>query len=246
MDLRLITASLLFAATTVLAQEPPDVPPATKPGKQVSAEQDPEKQGPSSGTVISDLRREKERLLREIEYAKSRAKNANKMLAEKLGKRGQTFASIDAGTNQPARPQPVATQKARVFTEGERVNYGDDVMLVVDGIEIRQPEFDSMMEYMRSLSNTGEDSMRAQRILFELIRTYSVAAAFPENDAEARIAEVYARLEGGEKMVDIAKEYGTVLGAQQDGSVVVTRNSFLGTKLERSFMPRRTSVRKTL
>ena len=228
MDLRLISASLLLAATTALAQE---VPPGSKPPVQEPAAQEPAPQK-SSGDIITELQREKARLQREIEYAKSRAKNANKMLAEKLGKRGQSFGSIDAGTNMPARPQPMAMKKARLINESERVNYGDDVMLVVDGLEVRQPEFDGLLTYMQSLSNTGDDAMRSQRIMFELIRVYSVAAAFPENAAEAEITDIYGQLQSGTPMADVVKRHGAVLGAKEDGTVVVTRNSFLGTKFE--------------
>lgn len=231
MNLRLLPASLLLLTTNVLAQE---VPPGEKAQGDKPAVQEPktEPQEPSPSEVITQLRREKERLLQEIEYAKNRSKNANRMLAEKLGRRGQTFASIDAGTNQPARPEPVQMRKARVLTEAEKVNYGDDVMLVVDGLEIRQAEFDRLMDYMRSLSNTGDDKMRAQRILFELIRVYSVASAFAETTAEAQVTELYGQLQNGKPLEELARNFGTVLGAKEDGSVVVTRNSFLGTTLE--------------
>ncbi|MCA8952926.1 MAG: peptidylprolyl isomerase [Planctomycetes bacterium] len=247
MDLRIISASLLLSAFTVAPAQSGATPPpaATKPAPTpdqaaTGAAQDPQPQEapkpavqePTPAEQIAQLRAEKERLQREIEYAKDRASHASAMLAEKLGQRGQNFGSIDAGTNQPARPAAMEMKKARVFNDEERGTYGDAVMLVVDGMPVQQAEFDSLMGYMKELTNSGTDEMRAQRILFELIRTASVAAAFPDTDAETKAAAVANELKDGADIAALIEKNSAVLGAQEDGAIVVTRNSFLGSKLE--------------
>ncbi|MCA8975163.1 MAG: peptidylprolyl isomerase [Planctomycetes bacterium] len=216
MDLRITLASLALFTATAIAQE----------GQ--GAEQ------PNSGAVIEELQAEKARLLKEIDFARLRAASAGKSLAEKLGARGQSFASIDAGTNQPASPVAMQMQKARVMTEAERADLKDDVLMTIDGVPLYQGEYDTLMNYLGELPNSGPEEIRAQRVMFELIRIKTVQAAFPENDAEGQVSEVYAQLQQGKPLSELAASIGTVLGAKEDGSLEVTRNSFLGTAFERA------------
>jgi len=230
MDVRIALSSLLLVAASVTAQVDPDkvVPaPAGTP-----AVQDPDRPAPKPVDVIGELQREKERLQSEIEFARDRVRNAKVALASKLGQRGQTFKEIDAGTNAPA-PAPVAQmRKARVMQPAEVETQPQDVLALVNGEPIRAGEFQEMMEYLRSSPSSGDDNQRAQRVWFELVRTQSVVGAFPENDASARIADIYGDFEAGKSVSDVAKVVGTVQGAGPDGSVEITRNSFLGTKFE--------------
>ncbi|MCR9248610.1 MAG: peptidylprolyl isomerase [bacterium] len=240
MDLRLppaalLSAALLFASTALAQSETPAAkPPAVAEESQASQGQDPEKQDPSSGDVITQLREKKAQLQREIEYARERAKNANKMLANKLARQPQSIKSIDAGTKTPPRPKAAPVQKARTFTPGELQSHGADTMMLVDGIAVKQAEFEGLMNYMRSLANTGTDAMRSQRILFELIRTYAVAAAFPDSNAKQRATSVADQMKNGADVFELVESNSAVLGAQPDGTITVTRNSFLGTSLEKA------------
>lgn len=239
MDVRLVLASLLLLSVTATAQgnvKPvaPATPaaPAATPAATAPAAQDPDKPAPKPADVIGELTREKERLQSEIEYAKTRAKNANSMLATKLGVRGQSFKSIDAGTSAAAPAPAPVLRKARLMAPQEAEGQPADVLLVVNGRPVRQGQFDELMEYLKTSPSSGDDSLRAQRVLFDLIRTQSVVAAFPENPAEGQIGDVLGQLESGTAITELAKSVGTVQGAQPDGSVEVTRNSFLGTKFE--------------
>ncbi len=246
MDVRLVLASLLLLSITATAQEKqkPVAPDAQKPaaaaapagaatpGAATPGVQDPDKPAPKATDVIGELTREKERLQTEITYAKTRAKNANSMLASKLGQRGQTFKAIDAGTAATA-PAPVTElRRARVMTAQELEAQPKDVLLTVNGRPIRQGQFDELMTYLKSSPTSGDDSQRAQRVLFDLVRTESVVAALPENPAIGQVGDVMGQLESGKAIADLAKSVGTVQGAQPDGSVDVTRNSVLGTKVE--------------
>jgi len=251
MDVRIILGSLLFLCATAAAQvapkpapapnapatQTPAVPTADQPQDKPAADKDKAVQSPAD--VITELTREKERLQTEIEYAKARAKNANKMLATKLGTRGQSFKNIDAGMSASA-PAPVAPMsKARLMTPAELEAQPKDVMFLLSvsgkpGYAVRQPQYDELMQYLASSPASGNDEMRGQRVMFDLIRTYSVAAAFPQNEAEGQIADVYGQLENGKKMADLAKNYAPVQGAKEDGTLEVTRNSFLGTKVEQT------------
>ena len=226
MDFRIILASLLFLAGTATAQQdpPPDATPEQAPKKQAQA--------PSSATIIEQLRKEKERLQREIDYAKARAENANKMLAQKLARVGQEIPSIDAGTNRPRPATSPGVKKARLMTDPERNGLRESVMMTVNGVELFQNEFDDLMFYLRSLDKAGDESMHAKRVLLELIRIKSVQAMYPENSAEGTVSDVYAKMNKGKSMPELVKSYGSVLGASEDGTVEVTRNSFLGPQFE--------------
>jgi uncharacterized protein YdcH (DUF465 family) len=231
MDVRLVLASLLLLSVTATAQGEGQAPAGT-PATPAATKQDPDKPGPQVVDVIGELTREKERLQQEIDYARQRAKGAKAMLAEKLGRRGQAFQSIDAGTNVVAPTATPMRREARVMEPKELDGQPDDVMLLVNGQPIRQGAFDEMMNYLRQSPSSGDDALRAQRVLFDLIRTQSVVAALPEDGAEGQIGDVLGQIENGKPIADLAKTVGTVQGAQEDGSVEVTRNSFLGTKIE--------------
>lgn len=251
MDVRLALASLLLLSVVATAQEKkppaPDAKPAVTaplqlPGGQIPvgqnpgkpATQDPDRPAPKPVDVIGDLTKEKERLQAEIEYAKNRAKNANAVLAQKLAQRGQTFKAIDAGTSvsAPATTAPVM-KKARIAAGKDFDGQAQDTMALVNGKPIRQGQFDELMTYLRSSPASGkDDNLRAQRVLFDLIRTTAVVAALPENGAEGQIGDVLGQLQSGKSAADLAKSVGTVQGAKEDGSIEITRNSYLGTRLE--------------
>jgi parvulin-like peptidyl-prolyl isomerase len=230
MELRLALCSLLTLAALSPAQNGAAGTPA--PATPPPAAQDPDKPTPKPADLINDLTREKDRLQSEIEFARNRAKNATKALADKLVQRGQKFRGIDAGTNVVAPSPAMPMKKARLMSPEEAKGVGQDVMLTVNGQPVRQFEFDELMTYLRTSPATGDDSVRSQRILFDLIRVASVAAAFPENEAEGQLGDALAQLEKGSKIADLAKSMGTVQGADEQGRIEVTRNSFLGPKAE--------------
>lgn len=225
MIVRLLSASLLLATAATAQNDPPAAKPAAEAPSQEGQGQDP-------GAVLSQLKAEKERLQREIAYAKQRAANANQMLAQKLARTEPQIASIDAGITRPARPQPMQINKATMMSADARQEFGADALIAVDGTPVKQAEFDTMMEYMRTLENTGDDAMRGQRIMFELIRTNSVASKFPQNNALEQAKVVQKAMAGGTTAAELVKTNAAVLGAQPDGSVTITRNSFLGTGVE--------------
>lgn len=239
MDVRLVLASLLLLSVTATAQGGDKAPAGKAPaGKAPAAtpvapatSQDPDKPTPQPADIIGDLTREKERLQTEIDYAKQRAKGAKAMLADKLGRRGQAFHSIDAGTNIVAPTAPVM-RKARLLTPQELDNQPDDLLMLVNGQQVRRGAFDELMNYLGTSPSSGDDAQRAQRALFELIRTQAVVAAFPENGADGQVGDILGQIETGKPIQDFAKSVGTVQGAQEDGSVEITRNTFLGVKVE--------------
>src|SRR5690606_32155232 len=53
-----------------------------------------------------------------------------------------------------------------------------------------------------------------------------------ENPAEGQMAEVLGRVQQGAKVTELVGQLGTVPGAQPDGTIEVTRSSFLGVKFE--------------
>jgi hypothetical protein len=239
MDVRLVLASLLFLSVTATAQgeakpAAPATPDAAAGKPATPAAQDPDKTSANKpADVLQQLTREKERLESEIEYAKNRAKNANAMLAQKLGKRGQTFKAIDAGTSVAAAPAAVApAKKARLMEAKEVEGQPADVMLLVGNQPIKQGQFDELMAYLATSPVAGDEASRAQRVLFDLVRTASVVGAFPENGALGQVGDLLGQLQSGKPIAELIKAVGSVQGAKEDGSVEITRNSYLGTKVE--------------
>ncbi|MFY9342592.1 MAG: peptidylprolyl isomerase [Planctomycetota bacterium] len=219
MDLRLVAVSLLLLATTAIAQA-----------------QDPDKPQPQPVDVIRDLTAEKERLLREIAYAKDRAKNGKALLAGRFVPATQGIRAIDAGrsvTFTPMAPvQPPQPRAARVGTAEEMTNHPDDTMLVVNGRAIPTSAYDSLMKYLAEHPGATDEKMRSQRALYELIRIEAIAASFEDNEAAEKAGDVMGQLEAGKTVGDLAKTVGVVPGCDAEGKFEATRSSVFGPRFE--------------
>lgn len=230
MDLRPVVVSLLAlcAATAQVIPPSPLQPPQ-------AAGQDPDKPKVTPAQEIARLQAERERLQREIEFVQARSKETKSMLASKLGAQRPTFRAIDAGNNRPA-PAPAAAaaapKLARVATKEEWADYGADTLVVVNGRTISQAAFDELMAWLAQSPGSGDETARAQRAMFELIRIEAIASQFPDSEAQGRIAEVEAQLAAGRSMTDLAQSVGVVGGGRPDGTLDVTRNSPFGPRLE--------------
>lgn len=232
MELRLFLVSALLLGTSSVAQVP--VPPAGQ--NPPATKQDPDKPQKSPADEVKDLAAEKERLLREIAYAKERALGAKKTLQTQLTAPAQKFKAIDAGVAVVASPPPMPAQPrpraARVATKEELANHANDTMLVVNGRAIPQSAYDQLMEFLATNPGSGDEKMRAQRALYELIRVEAVASSFEENDAAERVGQVFSQLDAGKPMAELVKSFGTVPGSTPEGRLEVTRNSVFGPRLE--------------
>jgi hypothetical protein len=233
MDLRLVIGSLLFAGLSTAQVPAPAGKPATA---QESKPQDPDRPQPTPAQQVEELAKEKARLQQEIAYARDRAKNAKALLREKFQPRTATHRAIDAGVmmepvkaTAPAVAQPRA---ARAMTDDEVGGQPEGTLLVVNSRPIGQAAYDQLMTYLGSVPNTGDEAMRAQRALFELIRNEAVAAMFEDNEAAERASELMSQLDAGKSIADLIKNYAAVAGGQPDGSIEVTRNSVFGLLLE--------------
>ncbi|MCU0867304.1 MAG: hypothetical protein MUC36_26270 [Planctomycetes bacterium] len=239
MDLRLVIGSLLFVGTTA-AQNAPFTPaiPGTAPaaGAQEPAKQDPDKPQPTPAQQIDELTKEKARLQKEIDYARERAKNAKVLLREKFAPRTATHRAIDAGVmagpSKMTAPPVSPPKAASIATAEELGNHPQGTMLIVNGRPIAQASYDQLMKYLGTLPNAGDEAMRSQRAMFELIRVESTASTFEDNEATERMGELVAQLEGGKQIGDLIKDYAPVAGGNPDGSIEVTRNSVFGPWLE--------------
>ncbi len=235
MVLRFTLGSLLLFGATAHAQAgvTPHVP-APAPAPAPVTTQDPDKPQPTAAESIAELAKEKVRLEKEIQYVQGRAKNAKALLSDKLTARSQSFRSIDAGVIATPVPQapPAAPRYARISTKDEMASLPQDTMLTVNGRPVSRGNFNQLMDHLRLSPSTGDESMRAQRALFELVMTEGMAAAFPESEAEGILADVLPQLEQGKSMADLAKAIGTVRGASPEGRVELTRNSNFGPHFE--------------
>jgi hypothetical protein len=182
------------------------------------------------------LKKAKARLQQEIKFATERAQQSKSLLANKLQRRVPVFKSIDAGkpaSATPIAPAQVQRKYARIGT-AEEMNFGGNMMMVmVNDRAISQASYDGVMNYLRESGNKDTDALRAQRVLFDLIRIEAIASNFIENEGEIHLSENLAPLEAGEKtFADVAAKFGTVDGAKKTGEIDISRNSILGPYFE--------------
>lgn len=236
MDVRIFALSCLLLGVSVVAQVEPDrVPAGQQPAGQAPAGQAPVSQEPRQKTPaeqLTELAREKDRLEKEVAFAKERQAAAKKDLAAKLGQREQQLRSVRFEAPKPAMPVSQPIRKARLMSETERAAQSDDVLMLVNGEPIRRGQIELLTNYLRDAGVPGDASLHSQRVAFELIRNTAVMSAFPENQAQVRMAEALAALQQGKKVSELVEQFGVVPGAAADGSVEVTKNSFLGVAFE--------------
>lgn len=222
MELRSVAAAILLLGTPLAAQA-----------------QDPDKPQNSPQQQLEELQREKERLQKEIGYARERAAQKQQMLKDKLGRSKPTYRAIDAGRNLPPAPVMPAVQpprQARVGTTEEFANQPEGTAVVVNGRPVAQRQIDELVAYLASTPAGGDASMHQQRALFDLIRIEAIASSFDEAQAETedRVGQVIGDLDAGKAAAALVKAVGSVRGADAEGRVEVTRNSWFGPLFERA------------
>lgn len=222
MALRLLTVSLLFLGSTLVAQT-----------------HDPDKPQNSPQTQLEELAREKERLQKEVGYAKDRAANQKKLLAEKLMRGKPQYKAIDAGANLPPVPMaraeaPLMPRMARVAGGDEMANFPEGTVMVVNGRPVATRELDALTAYLAKTPAGSDDTMRAQRAAFDLIRIEAIASTFDEAQAETedQIGQIAQALDQGKPIAEFVKAHGSVRGADADGKVGVTPYSPFGVRFE--------------
>lgn len=222
MELRLLTASLLFLGSTLVAQT-----------------QDPDKPQNSPQAQLEELAREKERLQKEVGYAKERAANQKKLLTEKMMRGKPQYKAIDAGANLPPAPSvkagtPVMPRMARVAGADELANFAEGTVMVVNGRPVPTRELDALTSFLAKTPSGGDDAMRAQRAAFDLIRIEATASTFDEVQAECedQIGQIAQALDQGKPIAEFVKANGSVRGADAEGKVGVTPYSPFGPRFE--------------
>lgn len=230
MDLRCCCLSFLLTLP-LAAQVPVDPPAATPPAPQDPAGQDAEKPSLTPEEQLAELEREKERLLREIQYVHERVANYRQVLGEKLQNRSFSARAIDAGrsaTVQPTTP-PVARRPARTMLEDEAATHPADVVATVAGQPIHKGLLDQLIAH-QSDKLTAE--MRQQIAFYELIRIEGTAAQFDSGELEDRLAPLIGALGEGKTVAELAGVHGTLPGAPEDGAIEISRNQQYGLRLE--------------
>lgn len=237
MLLRLTIGSLLLVTAATAQQKPQEPEKQAAPTKQEAGpakqEPAPAKPEPTPAEQAEQLAKEKDRLQQEIEFTRQRATVAKELLRKRLERSTPNYRAIDAGTSSLSAPAPVASRRSlRVMSEDERKAQPASMMLLVDDQPIGRSQYDDLMNYLGSLPNALEPTLRSQRAMFELIRTAAVAAAFKENEAASQAQDLYTAIEGGKSVADIAAAVGSLPGAQDGGRVEITRNSIHGSLIE--------------
>ena len=198
----------------------------------LQAQELPANQGPTAEQKVQQLKSEKQRLQREIEFAKERASSASSRLSNKLRRQPPKFRSIDAGLpsgSLSTMPKPVQRKPAKIGTPEQMKIGGFDAMVVVNRRGIGEKAFNDVSEYLMSYNPKARTDLVAQRVLYDLIRIEGVAGSFVDNQGKVYLGEALSKLQDSTmSFADAAKNYGTVAGANEDGDLTVTRNSVQG------------------
>jgi hypothetical protein len=192
--------------------------------------QDPKPSDPEQADRLAALQREKERLERELTYVKDRVANAKALLAVKLGKRTLSVRTIDAGTAAaaPVAP-PLAPRPARLMQADEAATLPADVLMTVAGTPISRSLYEQLVAHQ---GDKLPPEVRSQMALYELIRIEGTAAEFDVGEVEAVLQEVVARLAEGKSVAELARSYGVLPGADENGRIEIQRNGRFGLRLE--------------
>ena len=222
MPLRFVAAAFLLLGTPLAAQA-----------------QDPDKPQNSPQQQLEELQRERDRLQQEIGYARERAAQKQQMLKDRLARTKPAYRAIDAGRNVPPAPVMPAVQLprvARVGTAEEFANQPEGTAMLVNGRPVAQRQIDELVAYLGSAPGGGDAAMQQQRALFDLIRIEAVASSFDEAQAETedRVGQVVGDLDAGKSAAALVKAVGSVRGADAEGRIEVTRNSWFGPLFERA------------
>lgn len=212
----------------------------------LTAQETPVAQGPTPAQQLEKLKNEKQRLEKEIEFAKERVENATSLLSSKLHRGKPNFKSIDAGKPKgmlSTQPKRIQRKAARVGTPEEMKIAGGSSMVVVNRRGISEKLYSDVSNYLMSYNSKANADLTAQRVLYDLIRIEGVAGEFVDNNGKVLLGQALAKLQSGEmSFEDAAAKYGTVQGAGKQGEMNVTRNSVQGPLFE--FMAFSTEVGK--
>jgi hypothetical protein len=212
----------------------PDAKPATDAQKQPEAKQDPDRPEPTPAERVAVLQRDKERLVQEIEFVREQVKKTIPMLQHKLKMERPAFRSIDAGTSFQAAPV-AEMRKARLMTDEEKKPI-PDALMTVGGRPVSRTYVNDMLAYLKTYPSSGPEEMQTQKVMWEVIRTEAVRAAFGEagSESEAEIQTIYSQLvDGKAKFEDLAKQRPQSPGGDKGGVIEpVTRNSQHGLRVE--------------
>ena len=202
----------------------------------LNAQETPASPGVTPEQQIKKLRGDKERLQKEIDYAKKQASTASKRLANKLRRGKPNFRSIDAGkpaTMLSTAPKRVQRKPAKIGTPDQMKIGGGPAMVVVNRRGIGEQLVNDVSAYLKSYNPKAQDALVAQRVLYDLIRIEGVAGTFVDDHGKVLLGETYASLLNGDMTLAYAAEnYATVNGASEKGELTVTRNSVQGPLFE--------------
>ncbi len=192
---------------------------------------------PNPETQLQQLSQEKQRLQKEIEFARKRVQSASSALQNKLRRGGANFRSIDAGRSRSSRvldtTKKIVRKFARIGSPEEMRIGGPEAMIVVDRRAIQQQSYDALFEFLVSTSPNGDRNILAQRAIYDLMRLEGTAAAFLENPGKVQLGEALGKLQSGElSFAAAAKQYAPAKGASPDGKLKVLRNSVHGPLFE--------------
>ncbi|MGE3175131.1 MAG: hypothetical protein AB7O97_21060 [Planctomycetota bacterium] len=211
------------------AQDPQGSGKPTEPASEADKVQEPRGQSPADR--IGELRRELERLKKEIQFVRDRVSGSTDELRDKLHNRNLDVRAIDAGRASgmssipPSAAAPIQRREARLMDEAERNGLPENILMQVGGSLVNGSEYQQLLDYLATLPGVGGEPERRQRALLELVRIHAVLGSFPESMEAGmeRIRSAATELAEGAQFDAVRAQYDTSKNIGKDGKVQITR-----------------------
>ncbi len=139
-----------------------------------------------------------------------------------LSQPAQPIESPKAEAEKQAMDQQAQKQGVvRLLGDGEKARLGKDVIFTVDGMPVRQEEFDAIYTYYKSYPRPETDEQLRRLAAEALIAEKAVAAHFGDASQAAyeKIEKIKSKLDQGENFAELAREHSDCPSAAKGGDL---------------------------
>lgn len=136
-------------------------------------------------------------------------------------------AAFDRAGELPLRFRP-----ARRMTAGERLQSGDDVLMLIDGVAVRRSTAEQLAHHLAAVAPQRDPGQPDLRPGGELLRTSAVVARHCTPSLQRRLAAVHTALAAGASLAALVADHGSLAGASAEGRVTVRAGGGLGPLIE--------------
>lgn len=187
---------------------------------------------------VEEMKTRLARLAKEVRFLREVRDGGGLVARMKTGLTQRTAnpRSVRVKTAAAAAAAPTAVQVgARVMSEDERSEYNPQVILVVNGAEAREDEFNELVTYLRGArpEGTPEEALQREAVKELVTRKLSKAKGGKRAvEAFQKINEINKKLAEGSAFADVAKSDSECPSAPQGGDLGMFGRGAMDTTFE--------------